>query len=119
MDNQIGYKIKKRRKELGMTQKQLGDLCGVADSAIRKYESGKIEPKLQTIHKLEAALGLPDFYLVCDPPAVIAKQFVKDMKTGDVVFACRFKGMGGDWCFSQVIPKDIFERVFEVWRIKL
>ena len=38
----IGQRIKDRRISLGMTQKQLGELCGMADSAIRKYESGKI-----------------------------------------------------------------------------
>ena len=36
-----GTKIKEIRKQKGLTQKQLGDLCGIADSNIRKYENGK------------------------------------------------------------------------------
>ena len=55
----IGQKIRDRRKELGMTQKQLGELCGMADSAIRKYESGKITPKYVTLKKIACALQLP------------------------------------------------------------
>ena len=59
----VGQKIRIRRQELGMTQKQLGELCGMADSAIRKYESGKIIPKQQTLEKIAAALQLPIYAL--------------------------------------------------------
>ena len=33
----VGENIKRIRKEKGLTQKQLGELCGLADSAIRRY----------------------------------------------------------------------------------
>ena len=41
-----------------MTQKELAEKCGMADSAIRKYESGKVTPKLDTIAKIARAMGL-------------------------------------------------------------
>ncbi len=53
----IGQRIRAIRTLSGMTQKQLGEKCGMADSAIRKYESGRICPKLPTLRKLAAALG--------------------------------------------------------------
>ena len=59
----IGQRIKERRLELGMTQKQLGELCGMADSAIRKYESGKIIPKKSTIEKITHALSISEMEL--------------------------------------------------------
>lgn len=59
----FGERIKALRKERGMTQKELGDLCGMADSAIRKYESGKITPKFGTTTKLAAALGVSPLFL--------------------------------------------------------
>lgn len=59
----IGQRIKDRRISLGMTQKQLGELCGMADSAIRKYESGKIIPKHGTLKKIAHALQLPVYAL--------------------------------------------------------
>lgn len=56
----IGERIRERRKALGYTQKQLGKLCGgMADSAIRKYESGKITPKRSTLVKIAHALQVP------------------------------------------------------------
>lgn len=52
-----GTKIKEIRKQKGLTQKQLGDLCGIADSNIRKYENGKQNPKIETLQKIADALG--------------------------------------------------------------
>lgn len=52
-----GSRIKEIRKQKGLTQKQLGDLCGMADSAIRRYENGNANPKIETLHKIADALG--------------------------------------------------------------
>lgn len=54
----VGELIKSVRIEKGMTQKQVADACGMADSAIRKYESGKIIPKQETINRIARALGV-------------------------------------------------------------
>ena len=54
----IGYNIKKARRDKGWTQKQLGDKCGMADSAIRRYEIGKGRPKYETLEKIANALGV-------------------------------------------------------------
>ncbi len=51
-----GFRIKEIRKQKGLTQKQLGDLCGMADSAIRRYENGKANPKIETLQKIATAL---------------------------------------------------------------
>ena len=51
-----GEKIKEIRKKRGLTQKQLGDLCGMADSAIRRYENGRANPKIETLRKIADAL---------------------------------------------------------------
>lgn len=56
----IAENIKRIRKEKGLTQKQLGDLCTppMADSAIRRYEIGKANPKTETLSKIARALGV-------------------------------------------------------------
>lgn len=54
-----GVKIKEIRLQKNLTQKQLGELCGMADSAIRRYESGKANPKLETLQKIASALKVP------------------------------------------------------------
>lgn len=65
----VGENIKRIRKEKGLTQKQLGTLCRMADSAIRRYELGKAQPKLKTIHKIAEGLGVTVQTLVdgCGP----------------------------------------------------
>lgn len=62
----IGKKIKQLRKEKGMTQKELGDKCGIADSAIRRYELGGANPKFITLIKIAAALEVNVFDII-DP----------------------------------------------------
>lgn len=61
-----GSKIKEIRKQKGLTQKQLGDLCGMADSAIRRYENGNANPKIETLQKIADALETPLIFLVED-----------------------------------------------------
>lgn len=54
----IGERIKKIRLNQGFTQRQVADSCGIADSAIRKYESGKVTPKYEMLQRIAAALGV-------------------------------------------------------------
>ena len=51
MPTYTGDMIRKYRTEKGLTQKKLGELCGIADSNIRKYESGNQNPKIETLQK--------------------------------------------------------------------
>lgn len=54
----IGENIKRIRKEKNLTQKKLGEMCGIAEPTIRKYESNKLNPKIETIDKIASALGV-------------------------------------------------------------
>ena len=54
----LGDSLKKARLEKGLTQKQLGELCGMADSAIRRYENSTAKPKITTLRRITDALGL-------------------------------------------------------------
>lgn len=53
-----GERIRLIRCEKHLTQKQLGDLCKpkIAESTIRRYELGKLNPKIETIQKIAVAL---------------------------------------------------------------
>lgn len=53
-----GEWIKTFREEKGLTQSQLGDMCGMADSAIRRYENGRANPKIETLQKIADALEI-------------------------------------------------------------
>lgn len=64
----IGEKIKLLREEKCLTQKELGSLCGMADSAIRKYESGTVKPKIATVSRIAKALGVETMILTKGDP---------------------------------------------------
>lgn len=54
-----GEKIKEIRKSKGLTQKKLAELCNMYESQIRKYESGSVHPKIETLQKIANALCVP------------------------------------------------------------
>lgn len=55
----VGENIKKLRKKRGLTQKQLGELCGIKEANVRKYELDKANPKIETIERIAQALEVP------------------------------------------------------------
>lgn len=61
---EIGNRIEKSRKALGMTQEELAKTLGLNKSTIQRYESGKIEKiKLPIIEAMANALGVSPEYL--------------------------------------------------------
>ena len=60
-----GERIKKLRKEKGLTQEQLGNLLGVKKSAIAKYENNRVSNlKKDTIQKLSEIFDVsPSYFL--------------------------------------------------------
>lgn len=61
-----GELIRAARKKAGLTQKQLGDLCGIAEPTIRRYELGKLNPKRETLQKISKPLDVPWYELYSD-----------------------------------------------------
>lgn len=55
---EIGKKLKRLRKEKGLTQKQLGELIGKKEITIRKYENGNISIPLDTLNKIANLLNV-------------------------------------------------------------
>jgi len=53
----VGENIRRIRKARGLTQKELGKLCGIAEPNIRKYELNKANPKYETLKKIADALN--------------------------------------------------------------
>lgn len=54
----IGENIKKHRKALGMTQKELAELVGLKQYMIAKYESGERTPIVARIEKISDILKI-------------------------------------------------------------
>ena len=55
----MGEKIKAQRNYKGLTQKQLGDITGIHEVAIRRYELDKVKPRPDHLEMIASALGTP------------------------------------------------------------
>lgn len=55
---QIGETIRKRRKELSVTQPHLAELAGVNTNTLYKLERGQGNPSLEVLNKLAEVLGM-------------------------------------------------------------
>lgn len=53
---QIAQQVTARRTDLGLSQRELAELCGTTQSAIARFESGKRPPKLDTLIGIAEAL---------------------------------------------------------------
>lgn len=67
----MGSRMRERREELGMTQRQLADLVGGATDGnqVSKWERGANRPTDPTLEKLAGALQVEVSYFHTSPPA--------------------------------------------------
>ena len=63
----LGEKLKAARLSKGLTQEQLATACGLATITIRQYESGKREPKTDTVSRIAEILEIH--------PAIVDERF--------------------------------------------
>ena len=56
-------KIKKLREKRQLTQKQLAELSGISESAMRSYELGDRKPKKEVLERIAMALRVRPEYL--------------------------------------------------------
>lgn len=56
--------LKKLRLERGYSQKKLGELLGVSQQSINKYENHSVEPDIQTLITLSDYFGTSVDYLI-------------------------------------------------------
>ncbi len=54
----IGERIKEIRKEAGLTQKELAEMCEIAIITIQQYERNKRQPRIEQLQRIAAALGV-------------------------------------------------------------
>jgi len=54
----LGETIRKRRKELKITQPHLAELAGISTNTLYKLERGQSNPSLEVLNKLSGVLGL-------------------------------------------------------------
>lgn len=75
----VAENIRKFRKERKMTQRQLGEKCGMYESQIRKYELGTANPKIDTIKKIADALNVSIDRLTGDSVSSIIESRLEEL----------------------------------------
>ena len=71
MDVALGERIRRRRRELGLSQSALGGKLGITFQQVQKYENGANRVSATMLVKLTDALAIPVTELLHDaaPPA--------------------------------------------------
>ena len=64
MPSNTPFRIKQRRKELGLSQEALARACGVGQSTVANWERGGHVPRQATLHKIAAALKTDEIWLL-------------------------------------------------------
>ena len=62
----LGQRIKKARKEKGLTQEKLGELLGVTKGAVNNWERNSDEPTFKNVKNLSEVLGVSIVSLISD-----------------------------------------------------
>jgi len=55
----LGYTIKKSRKQKGLTQNEFSSLCGITQTYLSQIEGNLKEPNLSTLKTISENLNLP------------------------------------------------------------
>ncbi|WP_371418018.1 helix-turn-helix domain-containing protein [Acidisoma sp. L85] len=66
VDIAVGTRLKRRREELDMSYRQLGDAVGVSSMQIRYYESGARRLGAARLYAISLALNVPIAYFFSD-----------------------------------------------------
>ncbi len=61
-DVQVGKRLRRRRRILGLTQQQVAEAVGIGFHQIQKYECGANRMTASRLYKLAAALNVPVGY---------------------------------------------------------
>lgn len=91
----VGDIIKQIRIRRRLTQKQLGEMCGLSEPAIRNYELGNRKPSLETLERIAAALNVTTFEIVLPELLFRLEEygFVLDVINGEPIFRINQKNL--------------------------
>lgn len=74
VDAHIGHRMQLRRAMLGMSQKDLGDLCGVSCQQIQKYEAATNRISASRLFQVGLALDTPVSFFFCGLPGNLPEE---------------------------------------------
>jgi len=109
----LGYKLRKLRKSIPLTMKQLEKLTGIKQSKISLYENSKEFPNTNTATKFAEALKVDLYYFYLDDAILLSNQNPQlepscaKPKTPYIVLGERAEEIG--------FPLEILESLISSW----
>lgn len=77
---EVGKRIKSRRKQLGLTQKQLGEIVGLSEGSVSRYENGSIkDAPTQKLNDFANALSIEVAWIIGFKPETDKFQLAHDL----------------------------------------
>lgn len=80
----IGEHVRTRRKEMGLSLRELGEQTGVSASFLSQVENDQVSPSLNSLQSIATALQVPMFYFLNDVPG---GEIVRADKRSKLYFA--------------------------------
>ena len=72
---EIGEKIKKQRRRLGISQEQLAEILGVTYQQVQRYENGMNKLNVENIQTVANALNVPvSYFFEGEKPSMVAEK---------------------------------------------
>lgn len=107
--NSFGAKLKSCRKDMSLSQKELGQKIGVAESTISLYESNKRFPDAETLQKISSLFNVSLDYLLgnapCKKPASPTGHGVRIPVLGRVVAGIPIEAVQEILDYEEITPE--------------
>ena len=118
----VGNRIKKARKDAGLTQKELGERLGLSFQAVAQWENDLRKPKMETVQRIADALEIDVNWLLNGYTLEDRDQAMKDYVARRFKEATTWKELKEriDMAFSMLNPTGqqvAVERVEELTKI--
>ncbi len=111
--------IRRKRRELGLTQSKLASLAGVSQSIIAKIESGSVDPSYSVVKKLLSALNRVEIAPTLKVSELMSRPVASVSRTqlvGEAVDLMRRRGFSqvpvleAGRCVGSISEKTILDR---------
>lgn len=107
--NSFGAKLKSCRKDMSLSQRELGQKIGVAESTISLYESNKRFPDAETLQKISSLFNVSLDYLLgnapCKKPVSPAGRGVRIPVLGRVVAGIPIEAVEEILDYEEITPE--------------
>ena len=87
IDRVVGQRIRRRRKELKLTQEKLGELLGLTFQQVQKYEKGVNRVSAGRLFEMSTAMGVPITYFFDGAETFLDHDAAYVAEDGDAIHA--------------------------------